>query len=115
MIRLDVSLNPIGNEAGVAIVGALVNECTRHLDMSYTELRGVVAGRAIGHLLRCHTIALRYLNVEHNTLGREGINEVGSKTKVRTRSRTSFDSSYTPGTRSVHKIRVLLQASLTEF
>lgn len=76
MVRLDISLNPIGNEAGVAILSALVNECTRHLDMSYTELRGVMAGRAIGRLLRCHTIALRHLNVEHNALGREGINEV---------------------------------------
>lgn len=76
MRRLHVSRNPLGNEAGVAILGALVNECTRHLDLSYTELRGKVAGLAIGRMLRCHTIALQHLNVEHNNLGRHGINEV---------------------------------------
>lgn len=60
----------------MAILGALVNECTRHLDLSYTELRGKAAGLAIGRVLRCHTIALQHLNVEHNNLGRHGINEV---------------------------------------
>lgn len=76
MRRLDVSRNPLGNEAGVAILGALVNECTRHLDLSYTELRGKAAGLAIGGVLRCHTISLQHLNVEHNNLGRHGVNEV---------------------------------------
>jgi len=76
MRRLDVSRNPLGNEAGVAILGALVNECTEYLDLSYTELRGKDAGLAIGRMLRCHTIVLRHLNVEHNNLGRHGVNEV---------------------------------------
>ena len=76
MRRLDVSRNPLGNEAGVAILGSLVNECTEHLDLSYTELRGKDAGLAIGRMLRCHTIVLRHLNVEHNNLGRHGVNEV---------------------------------------
>ena len=76
MRRLDVSRNPLGNEAGVAILGVLVNDFTQHLDMSHTELRGGVAGRAIGGILRYHTIALEHLNVEHNTLGRDGVNEV---------------------------------------
>lgn len=76
MRRLDVSRNPLGNDAGVALLGALVNECTEHLDLSYTELRGGEAGGAVGRLLRCHTIALRHLNLEHNALGRDGINEV---------------------------------------
>ncbi|CAB1099841.1 unnamed protein product [Ectocarpus sp. CCAP 1310/34] len=73
---LDISRNPLRNEAGVAILGALVNECTQHLDLSYTELRGKAAGLAIGRMLRCHTIVLQHLNVEHNNLGRHGINEV---------------------------------------
>lgn len=76
MVRLDLSLNSMGNEAGVAILGALLNGCTQHLDMSYTALRGVAAGKAIGRMLRCHTIALKFFNAEHNALGREGINEV---------------------------------------
>ncbi|CAM9176550.1 unnamed protein product, partial [Scytosiphon promiscuus] len=76
MRRLDVSRNPLGNDAGVAILSALVNECTRHLDLSYTELSGKAAGSAIGRLLRCHTIVLEHLNVEHNNLGRHGMNEV---------------------------------------
>ncbi|CBJ33045.1 Hypothetical leucine rich repeat protein [Ectocarpus siliculosus] len=76
MRRLDISRNPLGNEAGVAILGALVNECTQHLDLSYTELRGKAAGLAIGRMLRCHTIVLQHLNVEHNNLGRHGVNEV---------------------------------------
>lgn len=75
MRRLDVSRNPLGNEAGVAILGALVNECTQHLDVSYTELKGGKAGRAIGGMLRCHTIALQHINLEHNALGRDGVNE----------------------------------------
>ncbi len=66
----------MGNEAGVAILGALVNECTEYIDLSYTELRGKDAGLAIGRMLRCHTIVLRHLNVEHNNLGRTGVNEV---------------------------------------
>lgn len=76
MRRLDVSRNPLRNDAGVAILGALVNECTEYLDLSYTELRGRDAGLAIGRMLRCHTIVLRHLNVEHNNLGRHGVNEV---------------------------------------
>ncbi|CAM9215524.1 unnamed protein product, partial [Ectocarpus sp. 13 AM-2016] len=76
MRRLDISRNPLGNEAGVAILSALVNECTQHLDLSYTELRGKAAGLAIGRMLRCHTIVLQHLNVEHNNLGRHGVNEV---------------------------------------
>lgn len=76
MRRLDVSRNPLGNEAGVAILGALVNECTRHLDLSYTEMGGKAAGSAIGRVLRCHTVVLQHLNVEHNNLGRHGVNEV---------------------------------------
>lgn len=85
MRRLDVSRNPLGNEAGVAILDALVNECTRYLDLSYTELRGKAAGLAIGRMLRCHTIALQYLNVEHNNLGRHGINEVLACFRARSR------------------------------
>ena len=69
----------MGNEAGVAILGALVNECTQHLDLSYTELRGKAAGLAIGRMLRCHTIVLQHLNVEHNNLGRHGVNEVNCR------------------------------------
>lgn len=76
MRKLNVSRNPLGNTAGVAILGALINECTQHLDLSYTELRGKEAGRAIGRMLRRHTVVLRYLNVEHNALGRDGANEV---------------------------------------
>lgn len=60
----------------MAILGALVNECTQHLDLSYTELRGKAAGLAVGRMLRCHTIVLQHLNVEHNHLGRHGVNEV---------------------------------------
>lgn len=75
MRRLDVSRNPLGTGAGVAIVGALVNECTQHLDLSHTDLRGGQAGVAVGRMLRCHTIVLRHLNLEHNALGRDGINE----------------------------------------
>lgn len=76
MRRLDVSRNPLGNAAGVAILRVLVNDFTQYLDMSYTELRGELAGRAIGGMLRYHTIALNHLNVEHNALGRDGVNEV---------------------------------------
>eukprot|EP00903_Cladosiphon_okamuranus_P010991 g10380.t1 len=65
-----------GKAAGVAILGALVNERTQYLDLSYTELRGKDAGLAIGRMLRCHTIVLQHLNVEHNNLGRHGVNEV---------------------------------------
>lgn len=78
MRRLDISRNPLGSDAGVAILGALVNECTRHLDLSYTELSGKAAGSAIGRMLRCHTVVLEHLNVEHNNLGRHGINEASN-------------------------------------
>lgn len=90
----------MGNEAGVAILGALLNGCTQHLDMSYTALRGVAAGRAIGRMLRCHTIALKFFNVEHNALGREGINEVLLKNKTYARKNEkeeAFDPSIYAG------------------
>lgn len=73
---LDLSLNPLGTQAGVAILGALANECTLYLDMSSTGLGGAEAGVAIGKLLRCHTIALRHLDIKHNALGRDGVNAV---------------------------------------
>ncbi|CAM9533055.1 unnamed protein product, partial [Choristocarpus tenellus] len=73
--RLDVSHNPLGNKAGIDVLQALVNRVTEHIDISFTELESG-AGNAIGSLLRNHTIALRFLNVEHNRLGRQGANSI---------------------------------------
>ena len=71
--RLNLYGNPLGSHAGVEVLTALSNDVPQYLNLGQCEL-GPEVGEQLGRALRVPTIGWTELNLENNSLGKEGVN-----------------------------------------